>query len=121
MNDYPGSVSEKKDVERLNEVVESFVSLIQKNAFKDKTLRECFSGHGETSKEASKCMENFRESVINNKKLLNEALCSRRSECMYFLKKELCCERLPPYQDLLEICLSRAKALFSTVSSSGKS
>ena len=40
---------------------------------------------------------------------------------MYFLKKELCCERLPPYQDLLEICLSRAKVVFSTVSSSRKS
>ena len=40
---------------------------------------------------------------------------------MYFLKKELCCERLPPYQDLLEICLSCAKVVFSTVTSSGKS
>ena len=40
---------------------------------------------------------------------------------MYFLKKKLCCERLPPYQDLLEFCLSCAKVVFSTVSSSGKS
>ena len=87
MNDFPGSISEKQDLERLNEVVESFVNLIQKNAFKDKTLRECFSGHGEISKEASKCTKNFRESEINNKKLLKEALCSRSSECMYFLKK----------------------------------
>jgi hypothetical protein len=121
LNDYPGSISGKQDLAYLTEVVEHFVNLIQKHAFKDKTLRECFSGHGEICNEASKCTENSRESVINNKKLLKEALFSRRSECIHFLKKELYCERTRPYQDILEICLSRAKVVFSTVSSSGKS
>jgi senataxin len=59
--------------------------------------------------------------VINNKKLLIEALCSGRSKCKHFLKEELRCERTRPNQNILEICLSRAKVVFSTVSSSGRS
>eukprot|EP00253_Pinus_taeda_P033221 PITA_33221 len=121
LNDYPESISKKQDLGFLIEVVEHFVNLIQKNAFKDKTLRECFSGHGEINNEASKCTENSRESAINNKRLLIEALCSRRSECIHFLKEELRCERTRLNQNILEICLSRAKVVFSTVTSSGKS
>jgi hypothetical protein len=121
LNDYPESMSKKRDLGCLTQAIENFVNLIQKNAFRDKILRECFSGHGEICKEALKCTENSRESVINNKKLLIEALCSGRSKCKHFLKEELRCERTRPNQNILEICLSRAKVVFSTVSSSGRS
>jgi len=104
----------------LIKVVKHFVNLIQENALEEKSLRECFSGNGEFCKEASRCTANFRESVINNKNLFEESLCSSRSECMHFLKRELCCERTLPNQDILKLCLSRAKVVFSTVSSSGK-
>jgi superfamily I DNA and/or RNA helicase len=105
----------------LTEVVECFVNLIQKNACKDKILRECFSGDGEICKEASKCTEIFRESVITNKNILKEALCCWRSKCIHFLRKELCCARTLPKKNILKMCLSGAKVVFSTVSSSGKS
>lgn len=120
LNDYPGPISEKQDLDYLVKAVDYFVNLIQKNAFKDKILRECFSGDGEICKEPSKCTERFRDSVIKNKKLLKEALCCWRSECIHFLRKELCCEGKLPKQNILKMCLSGAKVVFSTVSSSGR-
>jgi senataxin len=120
LNDYPGPISEKQDLGCLTEAVECFVNLIQKNACKDKILRECFSGDGEICKEASKCTEIFRESVIINKKHFKEALCCWRSKCIHFLRKELGCARTLPKKNILKMCLSGAKVVFSTVSSSGK-
>ena len=75
INDYPGTFREKQGLRCLSQAVEYFVSLIQKNAVHEKkTLRECFSGHGESWKEASNCAERFRERVFIDKKLLKEAL-----------------------------------------------
>ncbi|KAH9289075.1 hypothetical protein KI387_033192 [Taxus chinensis] len=128
LNDLPGTLSGKQELECLITVIESFINLIEKSQVNENDLRECFCSNNEGLEEAEKLTGVFNVDMLNNKKGLKEVLYLKRNECIQFLKKHLCSEtevariaqKFISPDKLEKLCLSCAKLVFSTVSSSAK-
>ncbi|GLJ34038.1 hypothetical protein SUGI_0684590 [Cryptomeria japonica] len=128
INDLPGTLSGKQELECLINVVESFVNFIEKNNVKEIVLTECFCSTTEGLGEVEGLTSIFNENMLSNKKDIKKVLCLRRSQCIQLLGKHLSSEtdiarmaQTFKSRDSIEsICLSCAKLVFSTVSSSAK-
>ncbi|KAH9289070.1 hypothetical protein KI387_033187, partial [Taxus chinensis] len=128
LNDLPGTFSGKEELECLIKIVESFVNLIAKSEVNKRVLRECFCSSSEGLGDMAKLTGTLNENMLNNTKNLKEVLCLKRSECIQTLRKHLCSGTdisrigltiISP-EVIEKLCLSHAKLVFSTVSSSAK-
>ncbi|XP_057835542.2 uncharacterized protein LOC131045894 isoform X2 [Cryptomeria japonica] len=128
LNDLPGVLSGKQELKCLINVVESFVNFIEKYNVKERILRECFCSDSKCLEEAAGLTSTFNENMLKNKKILKVVLCFKRSECIRLLKghlssrTDIACMARKSFssEEIEQICLSRAKLVFSTVSSSAK-
>ncbi|GLJ34015.1 hypothetical protein SUGI_0684140 [Cryptomeria japonica] len=128
LNDLPGALSGKQELECLIDIVQSFVNLIEDNKVKERVLRECFCSNSEGVGETEGLTGKFNENMLDDKQDLKVILYMKRCECIQLLRKHLsggtdiACltQKFILTEGIEKMCTSHAKLVFSTVSSSAK-
>ncbi|GLJ34036.1 hypothetical protein SUGI_0684510 [Cryptomeria japonica] len=128
LNDLPGALSGKQELECLINAVESFVNFIENHNVKESVLIECCCSNSEGLGEAEGSTSIVNKNMRSNEKDLKVFICLKRSECIQLLRKHLSsqtdiahmAQKVISPDHIESTCLSHAKLVFSTVSSSAR-